>query len=149
MTSIAEAIDLSCEVAVSAEDAKRLDGASLDRVSAAALRVVSLDWIDGRSTEHMVIVDQLDVFVEACKRLHFSPGVNPYNGVETARIWRLRVAELRGYGPYWWAKSELDVKPSAGAFTVRGGISQTVWRDENHDPDQRSTTQATSTGAAA
>ncbi len=119
-----------------ASDANRLGGAALNRVNAADLRVVSIDWKDGNSTEHIVIAEQLDVFLEACKRLHFRPGINPHNGVETARMWRLRVAELRAYGPYWWAKPGLDETPSDGAFTIRGGISRTVWRDETHEADE-------------
>lgn len=113
--------------------ANRLGGASLDRVAAADLRVVTLDWVNGVPTEHIVIADQVDAFVEACKRLHFDPGVNPHNGGSAARIWRLRVAELRAYGPYWWAQPDLGVAPSDGAFTIRAGIGQTVWRDENHE----------------
>jgi len=121
---------------VSADDANRLGGASVDRVNAADLRIVSLDWKNGGTTEHIVIAAQLDVFIEACKRLHFNPGVNPHNGAETAHIWRLRVAEMRAYGPYWWARPQLGVTPSDGAFTLHGGISRTVWRDENHEVDQ-------------
>lgn len=115
----------------------RLGGAKLHGVSASDLRVVAMDFHSGSSTEHMVLAEQLDVFIDACKSLHFKPGINPHNGAETSRIWRLRVSELRASGPYWWAQTRLGTDADGeGAFTISAGISKTVWQDENYQPDE-------------
>lgn len=117
----------------------RLGGARLYGVVATDIRVVSLDFRSGSTTEHMVLAEQLEVFLEACKSLHFKPGINPHNGNETSHIWRLRVAELKASGPYWWAQTRLgtDADPDAeGAFTISAGISETVWRDENYEVEE-------------
>lgn len=112
----------------------KLGGAPLTGVLASDLRVVSMDWVDGAPTEHIVLASELTMFVEACKRLHFSPGVNPANGNETARIWRLRVSDLMAHGPYWWAQPGLgDVIPRVGALTISAGISRTAWIDEEYE----------------
>lgn len=112
----------------------KLGGAALTGVLATDLRVVTMDFCDSTPTEHMVLAEELDLFIEACKRLHFNPGVNPSTGVETARIWRLSVADLNAHGPYWWAQPGLgDAIPRVGALTVHKGISRTVWRDEEYE----------------
>lgn len=112
----------------------KLGGASLTGVLAIDLRVVTMDFVDATPTEHIVLADELDMFIEACKRLHFNPGVNPANGNETAKIWRLRVADLNAHGPYWWAQPGLgDAIPRVGALTIHSGISRTVWRDEEYE----------------
>lgn len=118
---------------INADDARdKIGGATLEGVNVADLRIVAMDWVDGAPTEHMVLESQLDLFIEACKRLHFNPGINPANGVECARIWRLRVSELRAHGPYWWACPSLD-SGNEGAFTISAGVSKTVWMDPDHD----------------
>lgn len=113
---------------------EKLGGAKLAGVLAADLRVVSLDFVKGAPVEHIVLADELDMFIEACVRLHFNPGINPGNGCETSRIWRLRVSELAAYGPYWWAMPSLGECPSrAGAMTIHGSVGRTVWRDEKYE----------------
>lgn len=112
----------------------KLGGSPLTGVLATDLRVVTMDFVGGSSTEHIVLADELDMLIEACKRLHFNPGVNPANGNETAKIWRLRVADLNAHGPYWWAQPGLgDATPPVGALTIHSGVSRTVWRDEDHE----------------
>lgn len=112
----------------------KLGGAPLAGVLATDLRYVRMDFRKGRSTTHIVLADELDTFIEACTRLHYSPGVNPVTSVETARIWRLSVAELMAGGPYWWSTPNLgDNGQECGALIVNEGIFRDVWRDETYE----------------
>lgn len=124
---------MSSTYGINIKDAcEKLGGALPDGVLATDLRIVTMDWVSGAPTEHIVLASQVALFIEACKRLHFNPGVNPANGNETSRIWRLRVSELRAHGPYWWACPSLDGQ-GEGALTFGAGISKTVWIDPGHE----------------
>ena len=113
-----------------------LNGANPADVFAADLRVLTLDFRKGTPTQHIVLASQLDAIIEASKRLHFEPGVNPANGNQNSRIWRLRVAELNAYGPYWWSTPDLGRNGDPdGALIFQAGVSKTVWIDESYDPE--------------
>lgn len=119
-----------------AEARDKLGGAELVGVDASDLRVVSLDFHSGSTTEHIVLSAHVDRLVAASKRLHFRPGVNPHNGNETSRIWRIRVSELRANGPYWWATPNLNENGDpAGAFIIQPSIAKTVWQDPDFEVD--------------
>jgi hypothetical protein len=111
-----------------------LGGAPLVGVPATDLRYVRMDFRSGQPTTHIVLADELDVFIEACKRLHYSPGANPASGKETSRIWRLSVAHLMACGPYWWSTPNLgDNGQADGALIINEGIYRTIWRDETYE----------------
>lgn len=111
-----------------------LGGAELTGVLAADLRVVTMDYRNGAPTSNIILAEHLDTFVEACKRLHFKPGVNPANGNETARIWRIRVSHLMAHGPYWWSTPNLGQNGQpGGALIISEGIFETVWVDETYE----------------
>lgn len=74
----------------------------------ADIRVVSLHWVGGSPTNYFVHKDEVAAFVEASRRLHFDPGVNPANGHKTSRIYQIDVEELLFDGPYWWTVPSLD-----------------------------------------
>lgn len=113
---------------------EKLGGASLASTAAADLRVVTLDYVEGGAVSHIVLQEHVATLVEASKRLHFAPGVNPATGEATARIWRIRVAELRAGGPYWWSTPNLgnNGQPD-GALIINEGIFTTAWIDEDHE----------------
>lgn len=114
--------------------ADRLGGAELTGVLAADLRVVSLDFVQGTPSTHILLAEQVGIFVEASKRLHFNPGVNPATGVETSRIWRIRSSTLMAHGPYWWSTPNLgDNGQPDGALIIRDGLGDTLWIDETHE----------------
>lgn len=117
-----------------ADAREKLGGAALEGVAASDLRVVTLDFVGGGSSSHIALADQVDTLVDASKRLHFAPGVNPATGEETARIWRIRVSELRAGGPYWWSTPNLgDNGQPSGALIINEGIFSTAWIDEDHE----------------
>lgn len=107
---------------------------------AADLRVVSFDWVSGGPlTEHIVHVSELPAFLEASKRLHHTPGVNPHvtdRGNRASKLWRIRVAPMQAHGPYWWAQRKLGVVPSAGARIFRGGLFETAFVDHARIPEE-------------
>lgn len=102
------------------------------------LRVVRLDFVEGAgSVQHIVQRDELANFIIACRKLHNSPGVNPHvtnRDNRTTKVWRISVAPFQAHGPFWWAQTELGVAPSAGAYTYREGVFQTVFRDAELAP---------------
>lgn len=116
-----------------------LYGSDLGSMLARDLRVVFLEWADGRSapTQHIVHASELDVFVEACRKLHHTPGVNPHvkdRDPRCSKIWRVSVAELRAFGPYWWAQTDLGVSESPGAKTIRDTVRKYVFTDPDLSP---------------
>lgn len=57
---------------------------------------------------------QVDTFIEATVRLHHSPGINPHNGAETAKLWEIKVAGLQeDTVSYWWCNPDLKSNGSA------------------------------------
>jgi hypothetical protein len=115
-----------------------LYGEDLGDLLAKDLRIVTLEWAEsGRETEYIVRADELDVFVAACRKLHHTPGVNPHvkdRDNSCAKIWRISVASIAAYGPYWWAQTSLGVEESPGARTLRGGVRQYVFTDHELSP---------------
>ena len=114
------------------EAARGIGGAHLGDTLAKELRVVFLDFQGGSVAEHIVHEREVDAIVAASIRLHYDPGMNPHNGETAARIWRIRCADFRARGPYWWTERELGILPSEGAFTISAGFGRTIWIDEDY-----------------
>lgn len=92
------------------------------------IRKVEVHWVEGRpSTSYLIHVDEIDKFVEATKRLHFKPGINPHQTDRKARkcakIWRIDVQKLVFKEPYWWTTPDLGVSGKmVGARIIDGEI---------------------------
>lgn len=81
--------------------------------------------------DRIMMVDQLDEYVDAMVRLHHDPGINPHNGNETARIKRISATPLRVNGPHWHTTPNLGVKDSEdtrpGVSYIGHGRPETLW----------------------
>lgn len=97
------------------------------------VRQVKLYWIKSAPTDYMVLSSEVDTFVEATKRLHWKPGINPHNKHECSKIWRITVAPLDFRGPFWWTVPDLqnDNDP-LGSRIIDGGRETVVFDDEEY-----------------
>ena len=58
---------------------------------------------------HYMHQDEIDIFLEALVALHYSPGINPYNGGKTATLWEVRACVLeQATRSYWWSSPTLS-----------------------------------------
>lgn len=98
------------------------------------IRKVTLQWQrGGPPTSYLIHKDEVPAFVEASKRLHFDPGVNPATGGRTARIWQIIVAPLEFTGPYWWSTPDLGRNEDpAGARIIDGRSGKEVFVDQEY-----------------
>lgn len=84
-----------------------------------AITKICLDFVSGHSSEYFVPEQEAAKFIEASKRLHYAPGINPHNNQPTSKIWRIRKIEMAITGPHWWATPELNRNEDpAGARTI-------------------------------
>ena len=91
------------------------------------LRIVTVYPIDsGRPSEFIVPVDDVSKFVEATKKLHMNPGVDPHNGNPTTPAHMITVAELRVCGPYWWTTPDLQNNDDPNGARIIQKMSETV-----------------------
>jgi len=102
------------------------------------LRQVQLFFVGTTPSEYIVHKDEVSAFVEAAKKLHFDPGVNPANGGKTARIYRIEVWEVLFHGPYWWSTPCLSGnKDSSGARILQSGGSREIpFSDPAHEVEE-------------
>jgi hypothetical protein len=83
------------------------------------LRKVTLYFDNGSNASHIVIAGHLDEFIEATKRLHVSPGINPHNNQKTSEVIYITVDSLEMTGPFWWTTPTLNSNGDpAGAMVV-------------------------------
>src|ERR1700727_2221724 len=101
------------------------------KASLTDVRQVKLHFVGGKCDSYLILASEVDRFVEASKRLHFNPGRNPHNNVETAKIWQITVAQMEVRGPFWWTVPDLQNNGDArGASIIDGGIDRAVWQDK-------------------
>lgn len=94
------------------------------------VRQVTLHFVEGAGSTFLVPLAEVGRFVEASKRLHFKPGINPHNGVNTSKIWKITSASLECRGPFWWTVPDLQNNGDpAGARIIDGGVEKTEWID--------------------
>lgn len=100
------------------------------------LRQVTLDYVGGSASKYLVLASEVDRFVEASKRLHWQPGINPHvtdRDARTSKIWRITVAKLELRGPFWWTVPDLQNNGDpAGAHIIDAGIGKTVFVDKSY-----------------
>jgi hypothetical protein len=97
------------------------------------IRKVTLNYVKSPPSTYLIPAAEVERFIEASKRLHWRPGVNPHNGNSTARIWQITVAELKFQGPYWWTTLGLQTNGDpAGAHIVDGYLEKSAWIDEEY-----------------
>ena len=60
------------------------------------------------SSTYWVRVCDLEKFIEACKELHYRPGINPHNGRKAACLKEITVKRFKMFGPYWWSTPGLQ-----------------------------------------
>lgn len=98
------------------------------------VRKVTLEFVKGPSSSHLIPADEVDRFVEASKRLHWKPGINPHvrdRDNRASKIWRISVAKLELRGPFWWTVPDLQNNGDpAGARIIDAGVGKTVFVDE-------------------
>lgn len=99
------------------------------------VRAVTLVFLDGSQTTHLVPKEEVGIFVEAAKELHYKPGINPHNRVKAAPITVILVGELTfkdGFcGPYWWSTPGLaengDLKGARCVSASGSGATTIAW----------------------
>lgn len=97
------------------------------------VRQVTMYFVSGGWTSYLMAQSDVDVFIEASKRLHWRPGRNPHNGVEAAKIWRISVAEFVITGPFWWSTPDLQNNHDPrGASIIQWGPERYAWTDEEY-----------------
>ena len=72
-----------------------------------SLRKVTVTFKGGRTSSYIIHKWGLRNFVKAFVRLHYSPGINPHNGVTTTPITMITVALVCVHWPYWWTTPNL------------------------------------------
>ena len=101
------------------------------------LRQVTLYFRKSTPSSYIVHKDEVAALVQASKRLHFEPGINPANGYKTAPIYQITVAELLFNGPYWWSTPSLKGnREPDGARIVQEGVEDTVFFDPAEEVDE-------------
>jgi hypothetical protein len=95
--------------------------------------MVQVFFVGSSPSEHLMHESQVPAFVEAQKRLHFDPGVNPANGRKTARIWQILVGRLE-VQKYWWTSPSLETEDSrtAGVLCARYDDRSCAWVDQTY-----------------
>lgn len=89
------------------------------------------------TTRELVPADEVPLLVEALRRLHHEPGVNPHSGRPTARLKRVRVGTAALHDGYWWTGPTLqDEGPKARVVSWRFDVvwDQSPIEDEPLDP---------------
>jgi hypothetical protein len=94
------------------------------------VRQVTLHYVSGAPVKYLVLASEVERFVEASKRLHFNPGKNPHNGVETAKVWKITSAKLEFRGPFWWTVPDLqNNNDPAGARIIDSAREEQLFID--------------------
>ncbi len=96
------------------------------------LRQVTLVFVDGSTTSHIVHKNDVERLVSASIKLHGYPGLNPHNGNKTAKARQIYVEQaLRVTGPHWWSTPNLrDNYDRSGASVYHWSVKTTVYRDD-------------------
>lgn len=89
------------------------------------IRKVEVYFVGSSPSSYLVHVDDVAKFVEATKRLHFDPGVNPHQtdkrAAKCAKIWKIEVQTLGFKGPYWWTMPSLGVGDDRNGARILDG----------------------------
>lgn len=74
-------------------------------------------------TTYYMHKSQVEEFVAAQIKLHFEPGVNPYNGNVTAGLWAIWVKDLNFNEPksFWWCSRNLEGTDGAKIIDLNWG----------------------------
>lgn len=102
------------------------------------IRKVELAFHGTSPSSYLVLESEVERFVEACKRLHYKPGVNPHNGAQTAKLWKISVGPLEFNGPYWWTVPSLarnDDPDGARIIDCYGGKVVFIDPDDEDEDD--------------
>jgi len=76
----------------------------LERLLGRPIQQITIYWEKGGDTAtHMVSGNDVQRFVKATLELHYKPGKNPHNGMETTKVVKITARSLRHDGPFWWS----------------------------------------------
>ncbi|HOX29880.1 MAG TPA: hypothetical protein P5080_02825 [Candidatus Paceibacterota bacterium] len=93
-----------------------------DNISVSDLRLFEI-LFHGEGKESSIITeDNLDLMLEAKKRLHFDPGINPFNQKKAARASVMRAGKPYFNGPFVWERP-------ASPVINQNGVSILSWKD--------------------
>jgi hypothetical protein len=97
---------------------------------------VSYDTFEGDSQES-VLLRPRDVlpYVQAVLKLHFDPGINPYDGERAAVALDVRVGVLRPAGPYWWTSPTLEENDPHAVRIWDASNDRVVWTNPSAPPE--------------
>lgn len=77
------------------------------------LRVVQYDMRSEHSfrAEKLMHESQVETFLAALLKLHYSPGINPHSQLKCSELWEVKLGKLRTETvSYWWCSPSLGVK---------------------------------------
>lgn len=107
------------------------------RTELSSIRQVKLYWVvGGGASTYLVLASEIDRFVEATKKLHWLPGINPHvkdRDNSCAKIWRITVAEMAFRGPFWWTVPDLkNNNDPRGARIIDVVSEKIVFNDDEY-----------------
>jgi len=113
----------------------------LQQAVMADFRQVTLHFRNGdaiSTSEHLVHKDDVDALVEASKKLHYDPGINPHCGRKTSQIYMISVATPYIAGPYWWSTPGLGkIKDESSGANLINWSGKTVWMSPEYKEELR------------
>jgi hypothetical protein len=80
------------------------------------LRVVQYNMRSDPSfrSEQLMHETQVETFLAALLKLHYSPGFNPHNHNKCSELWEVKLGKLRiETDSYWWCSPTLGVRTEA------------------------------------
>lgn len=78
-------------------------------------------------TKHIVMETDVQMLVDASVKLHYMPGINPHNKVDTARLWEITVAKLGAFKTFWWSQPSLGLEKFSPGAMVSHWEEKSIW----------------------
>lgn len=112
----------------------------LQQAAMADFRQVTLTMRCGEEhsvNRYIVHRDDVDQLIDASKRLHHDPGINPHNRVKTAEVIKISVGEPRFAGPYWWTTPDLKANGDPSGASLINWSDRVVWTSPAYKEELR------------
>ncbi len=104
--------------------------AILQKATEPAFKNVILTFEGDLRSEHIIREDELETFLKASIRLHYSPGMNPHNKKRTAVLTSIKIGSLVPTGPFWWSTTNLKENYNPrGAKIWTWEEEKEIWKD--------------------
>lgn len=106
--------------------------AILQKATEPAFKNVVLIFENNSRSEYIIREDELETFLKASIKLHYSPGLNPHNKKRTAILTSIKIGSLVPTGPFWWSTANLKENNNPGGAKIwEWGKKKELWKDGN------------------